>query len=151
MGTEAVNQLLLQLAVGRLCLSVLPPGWPGYHDRFELGATLCASWLLGMMALTLVPAWWLWALVFVVRLLLLPGALRPRHEARRARSFVWELLFLVLVGSYLRLFPNYTAIAWILGGLWVLAGRATWKRRADRRAKLLAVCGLVVPLVVTFL
>ena len=40
MPGSALLDLALHLAVGRLCLSLLPPGWPGYHDRREVGERL---------------------------------------------------------------------------------------------------------------
>ncbi len=80
MWLEAVVELVSIAVVGRLCLSMLPPGWPGYHDAREGGATLGASLLLGSVAGHLLPYWWLWALALVIRWLLLPGAMRPRHE-----------------------------------------------------------------------
>jgi len=80
MGFEAVVELIGVVVVGRLCLSVLPPGWPGYHDLREGGATLGACVLLGSVGLAAVPIWTPWALLLALRLALLPGAMRPRHE-----------------------------------------------------------------------
>ena len=77
---ERVAELATIVVVGRLCLSLLPPGWPGYHDAREGGATLGASLLLGTLAWFLLPYSWLWGVLLVFRLALLPGAMRPRHE-----------------------------------------------------------------------
>jgi len=151
----ALHSLLLDLAVGRLCLSLLPPGWPGEHGRRELGATLCASLLLGILARSVAPWLWLWGLVLLVRLALLPGALRPRHEQARGPAVLWELAFVsaVLV-HFLSLpytHPDPTGSALLLGVLWLVAGWRTWRRRADRRARSLAVAGVLSPLVVILL
>lgn len=77
---ERVAELATIVVVGRLCLSLLPPGWPGYHDAREGGATLGASLFLGMLAWLSLPYVWLWGVLLAVRLALLPGAMRPRHE-----------------------------------------------------------------------
>lgn len=151
MGTEALLALLTHLAVGRLCLSLLAPGWPGYHDRKELGATLCASLMLGLLALEVLPWLWIWALVLLVRLAVLPGALRPRHEHERSPAIAWEIAFIVLVVLYVDRFPDPLLVAIGLGVAWVVIGTRTWMRRADRRARALAVLGVLTPLGVAFL
>jgi hypothetical protein len=74
------SELFAVVVVGRLCLSILPAGWPGYHDWREGGATLGASVLLGSLGVWAVPIWIPWGLLLAVRLVLLPGAMRPRHE-----------------------------------------------------------------------
>lgn len=96
---RAALGLLAVGAVGRVCLSLLPPGWPGDHGLRELGATWAASHALGLIALTLQieltsraglqpGAWSLlspWAGAAILRAALLPGAMRPRHEPRAER------------------------------------------------------------------
>lgn len=152
---EALLSLALDLAVGRLCLSLLPPGWPGEHGRRELGATLCASLLLGAPARILIPWLWAWGLILLARLALLPGALRPRHEHARGPALLWELAFLLAVVVHLLSFPathpDPLGMILGLGALWLVAGWRTWRRRADRRARALAVAGLLSPLVVILL
>jgi len=82
---EAAVELATVVLVGRLCLSLLPPGWPGYHDAREGGATLGASLLLGAIGCFLLPCWWLWGIALVLRVALLPGAMRPRPELASPR------------------------------------------------------------------
>ena len=91
---SALLGTLTILAVGRLALSFTPPGWPGEHGPRELAPTLAMSFVLGLtllaaeatliqgqhLAILLAP----WVVLLVVRLLTLPGALRPRHEPRSA-------------------------------------------------------------------
>lgn len=113
MGND-VLELALVLGAGRTALSLLPPGWPGYHGGRELGATLAASLLLGITLLagqaSLVDAvaseprpallFAPWALILALRLASLPGAMRPRHEPRAQpgdrRS--WAVLLLGALG-----------------------------------------------------
>jgi hypothetical protein len=151
MGTEALLPLILPLAVGRLCLSMLPPGWPGYHNRRELGATLCASLLLGLLALKLLPALWLWLVILVIRVCLLPGALRPRHELQRATGAPWALAFLAFSFALLAGSPPFLVVTLVLGACWLIAGITLWTRRADRRARSLAFFGVLTPLVLWLL
>lgn len=87
------------LLAGRVVLSLLPPGWPGRHNLRELPATAGASLAFGFVALVATaraldalgveasPASLLgpWALLLLVRVALLPGRMRPRHEPRRDR------------------------------------------------------------------
>jgi hypothetical protein len=146
-----LQDLALHVAVGRLCLSFLPPGWPGYHDRRELGATLAASLLLGAAALALIENPWFWAVLLLVRLAFLPGALRPRYEFGRGWGLKWLGLFVGLAVVWTYNHPNVLLPTALLGALWIVVGIETWRRRADRRARALAVCGLLAPLVVGFL
>jgi len=92
--TNVIVSLAERAAVGRILLSLLPPGLPGRHTPRDLPSTWAASHLLGTAALLLeseifglrslspshpfllAP----WALVALVRWLTLPGALVPRHE-----------------------------------------------------------------------
>lgn len=133
----------MQLAVGRLSLSLLPPGWPGYAGRRELAATLSASWMLGAIGWGLAPWWWLWAIAMVGRLLTLPGALRPRHRSPdglgKAQVLVlavaWTLHFGRPLGPWVE--PSW------LGAAWVLCALIGWRETADRRLRALGVAGLL--------
>src|SRR5438132_1128697 len=85
---------LLALPIGRLLLSILPPGQPGGGAVHELAATLAASALLATMGMAVLrglelmnpfafsPAWILvlLPLLLVLRLAALPGAMVPRHQ-----------------------------------------------------------------------
>ncbi len=139
-----VLESLVQLAVGRVILSYLPPGWPGYADRWELGATLSASWMLGALGFGLVPLWWAWTVLLALRVATLPGALRPRHGRPLAWGIVHGLalvLCLATQGSGFGLGLSYA-----LPALWVVTASAVWFTSADRRARalgLLAVAALV--------
>ncbi len=147
MTGEALLQLALPLGVGRLVLSLLPPGWPGYHDRSELGATLTASLLLGRLGFALVPWWWVWLIVLVVRLVLLPGALRPGYPDRRG-GVGWLLVFLLCLAFGNDTFPvgiTLEAVVLAGGGWW------TWRERADRRARALALAALLSPVALALL
>lgn len=147
MTGEALLDLALILGAGRLVLSLLPPGWPGYHDRSELGATLTASLLLGRLGLTLVPWWWVWLVVLVVRLVLLPGALRPGYPDRRG-GIGWLLVFLLCIPTGSGLFPlgiTLEAVVMAAAGWWA------WRERADRRARVLAVLAVLTPFALSFL
>jgi len=147
MTDEALLQLALLLGVGRLVLSLLPPGWPGYHDRSELGATLTASLLLGRLGLAVVPWWWVWLVVLLARLVLLPGALRPGYPDRRG-GIGWLLVFLLCLAAGSSEAPlGITLEAVVLAG----AGWWTWRTRADRRARALVVLAVLTPFALTFL
>lgn len=148
---DPLLDLALHLAVGRLCLSLLPPGWPGYHDRRELGATLSASLLLGSLALALVATPWVWGALCVVRLALLPGALRPRHEYERGWGLSWLAIFAGFAIGWTYTHPNVLLSSALLGLVWIVVGVETWRRRADRRARALAVFGLLVPLALSLI
>jgi len=147
MRVAALFDLALHLAVGRLCLSLLPAGWPGYHNRREVGATLLASLLLGTLALQLVASPWIWGAVLLVRWALLPGALRPRHEIGRGTGLPWDGAFAALALWWVFSAGDVRWPVSVLGALWLVLGISTWSRRADRRARALAVCGLLTPLV----
>lgn len=117
-----VPHVLIQLAVGRVLLSWLPPGRLGGHRPLELPATLGTSYLLGEAILALQsllsPAWgdaqaWGWHLVpwgvlGIVRLATLPGSFvpgaEPRHEAP-GKLFWGLVLFLVVLGGLLTVPP----------------------------------------------
>ncbi|HIG10077.1 MAG: hypothetical protein ABGY71_08845 [bacterium] len=132
---------LIQFAVGRLLLAWLPPGWPGYADRLELGATLTASWLLGGLGLQLVPPGWFWVLLLVLRLVSLPGGLRPRHGRPVALGIFHGGVFLALVGA---LWAGWSQAATVVvSALWSVSGLMVWRTMADRRARLLGLFGLV--------
>lgn len=151
MGTEALLQLLLHLAVGRLCLSLLPPGWPGYHDRRELGPTLCASLMLGLFALRLIPWAWIWGVLLLLRLSFLPGALRPRHDLARDPALAWELAFIAAGLLFVDRYPGALWLSIALGLALLIAGWQGWTRRADRRARALAILGVLTPVAVYWL
>jgi len=138
----ALLDLVLHLCVGRLCLSLSPPGWPGYHDRQELGATLAASLLLGTLGLTLVPWPWVWALVLLLRLAFLPGALRPRYATGRGSGLGWLGVAAVFAALWIFSHPDLRAPAAALGLFWMAFGWRTWRLHADRRARTLAWCAL---------
>jgi hypothetical protein len=111
---EASVSLLVIPIVGRVVLSVLPPGPPGHHDLSSLPATWAASFLLGAIALSaqaalldppasdarmLIP----WALLAVGRWITLPGAMEPRHEIRsEAPAWTAHLVTLaaLIVGAW---------------------------------------------------
>ena len=141
---------LLQLAVGRLVLSLLPPGWPGYAGRRELAATLSASWMLGALAWSLAPWWWAWAAVLAARLLTLPGALRPRHGSPDGIGLAHVLVLAVTWALHFgQPFGAWPEQAW-LGTAWVVSACVGWRETADRRLRALGVAGLatlVLPLV----
>lgn len=94
--TEALIALLATALVGRVVLSVLPPGRPGFHSLDELGITWAASHLAGVVALGIqrqisqalgidvnpVTLFAQWAIVLVVRWATSPGAIVPRHAPR---------------------------------------------------------------------
>jgi hypothetical protein len=46
--------------------------------------------MLGALGLELVPWWTVWGVVLVLRLALLPGALRPRHERATPPASGWQ-------------------------------------------------------------
>jgi hypothetical protein len=151
MSESALLDLALHVAVGRLCLSLLPPGWPGYHERRELGATLAASLLLGALALRLLANPWVWGALLAVRLAFLPGALRPRHEFGRDSGLRWIAVFLAFALWWILVHP---AVLWpvsLLAALWLAVGIAIWRRRADRRARALAACAVLAPFAVGLL
>ena len=91
---EALARLAEFAFVGRVILSLCPPGLPGRHGIRELPATWAASHLLGSSALALEasaaellglrpPPLALvtpWLLVAFERWITLPGAMVPRHE-----------------------------------------------------------------------
>jgi hypothetical protein len=131
---------LLQLAVGRLVLAWLPPGWPGYGDREELGATLSASWLIGALAVALLPLWWVWALVLGVRLATLPGSLRPRHGRPLRAGVVHAAVFVLSLSLF---FTGHSAASTLLtAGAWLVTAPLVWYSTADRRARALGVVAL---------
>ncbi|MCB9916055.1 MAG: hypothetical protein H6828_13075 [Planctomycetes bacterium] len=137
-------ETLVQLAVGRVVLAWLPPGWPGYGRGWELGATLSASWMLGALAWGLAPLGWLWALVFGARLATLPGALRPRHGHLRRADSIHAAVFAVALGLHLAL-PVVGAVGerLLISAAWMGTGRHAWRLTADRRARALGVAGLL--------
>jgi hypothetical protein len=93
-AVEAFAQLAAIAFVGRVFLSLLPPGLPGRHGLRELPATWAASHLLGGAVLALetrvaelsgleLPRLALvapWLLVAFARWITLPAAMVPRHE-----------------------------------------------------------------------
>jgi len=132
--------LLVLFAGGRLVLAFLPPGWPGWAPgmgRRELGATIGASGLLGLVLVQVCSTmaflvgmaredlgdvnlqfWTLFSVYFAViavlalaALLRAPAKLRPRHEYTRPRTrwFVWLLAALVTVASAWPAFRTYSA------------------------------------------
>ena len=96
MGAENLLGGLLGLALfafaGRVILSFLPPGEPGYHRPAKLPATWAASHLLGLIAfhslevlvspfpfrITVARFVTPFALLALVRWIALPGAMVPR-------------------------------------------------------------------------
>ncbi len=92
-GVDGPALLVACALVGRVLLSVLPPGLPGRHAPAELPATWAASHLLGGFALSLeasIPAlvhaqlslplfFAPWVLLALARWATLPGAVVPRH------------------------------------------------------------------------
>ena len=135
--------LAVTVCVGRLCLSMIPPGWPGDHNRRELGATLCASWLLGIGAWALLPWIWLWLPLAVLRLALLPAGLRPRHERERAAKPLWLALFGLCCWAWWQGALTAQIAAGGCAALFAVCGWQTWRRRADRRARALAALGVL--------
>lgn len=130
-----LQRLLAPLVVGRLVLSLLPAGWPGDHDREELGATLLASWVLGRALDPLLGWWWLLAPLLAGRLLTLPGGPRPGYRDGRSGGLAWMVLLALLVPVDLAgLAPAAAAGAALLAA----AGWRRWRVRADRRGRLLA-------------
>ncbi len=109
-GLGGVTALLQVLLVGRIALSLLPPGSPGGHGAPDLAATWAASQLLGLALLgiqgvaldsglgalldpiagrrasLLAP----WIVVLAARLALLPGAMVPRHAPREELLAGWR-------------------------------------------------------------
>lgn len=91
---RCVPVLVLTALIGRLVLSLLPAGRPGYHTPRELGVTWATSHLCGLIALAThlsvlelagleVSRWTLfvpWLLLLAARLACLPGAMVPGHE-----------------------------------------------------------------------
>ena len=150
MELEALLSLTVTVAVGRLCLSLVPPGWPGDHNRLEGGATLCASWLLGAAALALLPWLWLWAGVLVVRSAALPGAMRPRHERNRNARPLWLFAFAALASTHWLGNTAMLVAAGLCGALFAVLGWSTWRARADRRARSMVWLGSLAPLVLFF-
>lgn len=122
---QALATLLEYAFVGRVLLSILPPGLPGSHSPRDLPATWAASHLLGTVALglelrlfdrfhpdprsllLLAP----WLLLALARWLTLPGAMVPRHEpSHESQSRLATLLLLlsalsVIVSPLLRAEP----------------------------------------------
>lgn len=129
-------ELLLPLAVGRLLLSLLPPGWPGDHDRKELGVTLLASWVLGRALGPLASWWWLWLPVAALRLATLPGGPRPGHRDGRTRGIAWAMALVALVGLELSGKAPGAAVG---AALLAVAGWLYWRSRADRRGRALGI------------
>jgi len=151
MGFEDLLQLLVELGVGRLTLSLLAPGWPGIHDRRELGPTLCASLVLGAGTWSLLPFYGPWLALALLRLATLPGALRPRHDRRRHAAWEWELLFLTAVALRLWAIPFEGAATWLLAIVWSVAGLLIWRKQADRRARQLCWLAPLAALLETLL
>lgn len=143
MELDPFLSLAVAVCAGRLCLSILPPGWPGNHDRRELGATLSASWLLGTAAWTLLPWLWLWGVAALVRLAMLPAGLRPRHERERGARPMWLVLFGVCCWTSWIGGLHVQIAAGACGGLLAIVGWQTWSTRADRRARTLAWLGVL--------
>lgn len=148
MWLEAVVELVSIAVVGRLCLSMLPPGWPGYHDVREGGATLGASLLLGSVAGYLLPYWWLWALALVIRWLLLPGAMRPRHELPIPAGRLFDRLVLLVAVAALAWAawsspwsPPPTSFEPGVGGEWA---SSTWVLRSPLVAQSLLIGSALV-------
>ncbi len=120
--------LVLQLLVGRLVLSFLPPGDPGSHGLSGLTATLATSFFLGEVALELEQRLWPtelgglgwalflfpWMLLALARLVTLPGAMVPRHEVAHERAGPATRLVRVLV------------LGWSLALLWLTGIRFAW-------------------------
>jgi hypothetical protein len=96
----ALFGLALLAFAGRVLLAWLPPGEPGWHRPAELPTTWAASHLLGWIAfqtecrvareLGLSFSWpgflLPFALLALLRLAALPGAMVPRHGVRRPRE-----------------------------------------------------------------
>ena len=135
MELDPFQSLVVTVCVGRLCLSILPPGWPGDHNRRELGATLSASWLIGSASWALAPWFWLWGPAALIRLALLPAGLRPRHERDRGMRPLWFVLFgLCCWATWVGGLALQIA-AGACGALLAIFGWQTWTARADRRSR----------------
>ena len=143
-GPPDLAPLLVTLLVGRVALSLLPPGLPGEHgtgahtDGGGLPATLAASLLLGV-ALVPVQTWLHrtaglpagavalalpWLLPLALRLATLPGDMVPRHglgvpgptgAVDRALLVLTTALALLPVAALLLL--EVPALPWSLGTL----------------------------------
>lgn len=109
---EAALGVALALAVGRVVLSLLPPGSAGSHHWRELPLTAALSWMLGDVALLptnallgavgvvqpyVAPA--LWLAVGVVRWRLGPHAFVPRREPESPRVRGALLLAVALLAT----------------------------------------------------
>lgn len=112
-GVDVPALLVACALVGRVLLSVLPPGLPGRHAPAELPATWAASHLLGAFALSLeasllallradvsLPLFFApWILLALARFATLPGAMVPRHPLPREPAGPLPLaLFVIAVG-----------------------------------------------------
>ena len=97
-GAASLAYLAFVLGVGRLVLSLLPPGAAGSHDLAALPTTWAASHLCGLAALCLhgallaaigSPSVWTlvvpWLALAALRFATLPGAMVPRHGVLEER------------------------------------------------------------------
>lgn len=131
--------LILLFLVGRLVLSLLPPGRPGAHVPSEWASTWAASHALGAIVIESQLAWmdelvwWPWLVLGIVRVLILPGAAKPRHEPAPPRidKRVWIgrglVLSAILWTGYDRSAVEATSLA-CLGGLLVEGSRCLRRR-----------------------
>ncbi len=97
---EALATLVEYAFVGRILLSILPPGFPGLHSFRDLPATWAASHLLGSVSLALelrlletldlaphpLVLFAPWAILALGRWITLPGAMVPRREPEHEAS-----------------------------------------------------------------
>ena len=123
MNAESLLGALFGLALfalaGRCLLAWLPAGEPGRHRPADLPVTLAASYLLGWIAFHTaagaaaeVGLRFSWAtflapfaLLAVIRVATLPGAMVPRHDARPQRETVFGRLALIALLLALLLVP----------------------------------------------
>jgi hypothetical protein len=124
MAAENLLGGLLGLAlfafVGRVILSWLPPGEPGYHRPAKLPATWAASHLLGLvtyhtlavllepfpMRITVLSLSVPFALLALVRWFALPGAMVPRASRPPTRSPLAARVLLALIAIALLVGPT---------------------------------------------
>ncbi len=142
---------LIQLGVGRVLLSLTPPGRLGGHRPIELPGTLGASYLLGELVFSVqgqfLASWgraefgWQlapWVVLLLLRLATLPAyyvaGAEPRHEERDGGF--WALVAIGIgLGLWLRPEPRLVSFVFVVSHLLWQA-----RRKPIGRAALMVVC-----------
>lgn len=148
-GVDGPALLVACALVGRVLLSLLPPGLPGRHAPADLPATWAASHLLGGFALSLeaavlallraqvsLPLFFApWLLLALARWATLPGAMVPRHALPREPLAPLPLaLFAIAPGLVVAATLDVGRPAWSAADALALLALASHGLAAARRA-----------------